>query len=91
VPWVVPQYSKNQVDIAGRTLINPAASDEAQEHALTVVNNWRASHNYPLNTFQATLRWKAKSVYPSALVAQRIKRLTFHPSQTGTIRRHEDV
>ena len=33
-------------------------------------------HTYPLNTFQATLRYKAEKVHPKRLVAQRIKRLS---------------
>lgn len=36
--------------------------------------NWRASHGYPINTFQATLRAKLRNGYGEAIVAQRLKR-----------------
>jgi putative GTP pyrophosphokinase len=39
-----------------------------------VLANWRASHAYPINTFQALLRLKLKSIDKQALVAQRLKR-----------------
>lgn len=51
------------------------ASFDRQERALVVINNWRSSHNFPLNTFQNGLRQRAKQVDSKGLVAQRIKRL----------------
>src|SRR5207249_3848889 len=44
--------------------------------ALTVINNWRSSHSFPLNTFQVSLRHHVKEIDPRGLVAQRIKRLS---------------
>lgn len=43
--------------------------------ALQVLNNWRSAHAYPLNTFQMTLRSRARKVEKNAIVAQREKRL----------------
>lgn len=43
--------------------------------ALTVINNWRSAHSYPLNTFQMTLRRKGRKLERGVIVAQRIKRL----------------
>jgi putative GTP pyrophosphokinase len=43
-------------------------------HAFEVINNWRSSHSYAINTFQATIRSRLKSIDPTALVAQRLKR-----------------
>lgn len=75
--WATPAYDREEVNKAGRLLLNVADAEHlAIEHALLIVNNWRASHNYPLNTFQVTLRRKARAVDGDALVAQRIKRLT---------------
>jgi ppGpp synthetase/RelA/SpoT-type nucleotidyltranferase len=65
-----------QVNAAGETLINPNATDEELERALTIINNWRSVHSFPLNTFQKTLRDKARKVDSQVLVAQRIKRLS---------------
>lgn len=70
-----PEYSRMEVNKAGATFINPHVSDEDKEHALNVINNWRVSHNFPLNTFQWRLRYIAKRINPDSLVAQRIKRL----------------
>lgn len=43
--------------------------------ALDVTNNWRACHSYPLQIIKMTLLHRARSVSPSALIAQRLKRL----------------
>jgi hypothetical protein len=74
--WAKPEYSKGAVDRAGAALMSPEISFAERREAAEVVNNWRASHNYPLNTFKVTLRRKAQEVDPERLVAQRIKRLT---------------
>ena len=39
-----------------------------------VLSNWRACHGYPINTFQATLRQKLRTIDKNAIVAQRLKR-----------------
>ncbi|WP_430491866.1 RelA/SpoT domain-containing protein [Pseudomonas fulva] len=73
--WVTPQFSKKKVMKAGSTLFNDDASDEEFEEALLILNNWRSSHSYPVNTFQASLRSKLKSLGIKGLVAQRLKRI----------------
>lgn len=75
--WAVPEFSKSEVDAAGAGLIGSAVeSIEAFECALIIINNWRSSHSFPLNTFQVTLRNKGKQIDRTCLVAQRIKRLS---------------
>ncbi len=44
------------------------------DRALAIINNWRASHYFPLNTFQITLRRKAEH-FSKSVVSQRVKRL----------------
>lgn len=77
--WTRPEYSRQQVDAAGRILVDDALVDDIDEYvsALGVINNWRSSHAYPLNTFQMNLRTKLKRlrIGKGAFVAQRIKRL----------------
>jgi len=80
--FATPQHSRNQVDKAGMLLADWwTANDlwkykvEDTERAFEIVNNWRASHNFPLNNFQVNLRAKVKRIQPDVLVAQRIKRL----------------
>jgi hypothetical protein len=90
--WAVPQFSKQQVNKAGEILVreDPDFSDLAPDdrvnaedaawfeyfEALDVINNWRSSHNFPLNTFQNGLRKKGKQIDAHCLIAQRIKRLS---------------
>jgi len=56
-------------------LINDRASADDRDWSLGVINNWRASHGFPLNTMQMYLRTQAKAVDSRSLLAQRIKRL----------------
>lgn len=74
--WASPQFSRRAVDRAGRALVESSSSRETLEECLYVINNWRSSHSFPLNTFQVGLRRYAKQLDGSALVAQRIKRLS---------------
>ena len=78
---IAPQYSPEEVDEAGHTLVlsgyaNPDAPSEVSEserlHAVDVVSQWRASHARPLNTFRMNLR---RRVGNRGVVAQRLKRL----------------
>jgi len=70
-----PEFERIEVNRAGQTFVNPDSSEPEKEQALHIINNWRASHYFPLNTFQMRLRKQAKRINPDALVAQRIKRL----------------
>ncbi len=73
--WTKLIYNKSKVDNAGHILTDMGATPEDIENALTILNNWRSSHGYPMNTFQARLRQKAKIVDSNALVVQRLKRV----------------
>ena len=62
--WVTPQFSPQDVNKAGKALSHlefPVITMEGMK-ALRVINNWRAAHAYPLNTFQITLRRKARKI-----------------------------
>lgn len=74
--WAKPLFSKKDVNRAGKVLVSDAPSWEEYEHALEVINNFRAIHGHPLNTFQTTLRIKGRHVDKNIIVAQRIKRLS---------------
>ena len=75
--WLEPQFTRGEVDRAGRLLVqNGVAADAlAVGHALDVMNNWRSSHGFPLNTFQVTLRQRSASICEHPIVAQRLKRV----------------
>ncbi len=71
----IPEYSRPDVNRAGNVLISKSASQEEIDKALIIINNWRASHYTPLNTFQKRLRTTANKINTESLIAQRIKRL----------------
>lgn len=73
--WTEPGYGRKAVDRAGKAFVDPAISLAGRAEARIIINNWRSSHSFPLNTLQMSLRKKARSVNSDALVAQRIKRL----------------
>lgn len=75
--WAKPEFKPEQINAAARKLATmefPVTNEEDLEY-LSIINNWRSSHAYPLNTFQITLRNKARKIEREAIVAQRSKRL----------------
>jgi hypothetical protein len=85
--WTVPKFSKKRVNRAGQFILTPPAGGieyESEEWhvwaadylgSLDIINNWRSSHNFPLNTFHVGLRRRAKSIDANSITAQRIKRM----------------
>ncbi len=84
--WTKPLYGKTKVDKAGHVLTNESSTEEEKEEALTILNNWRSSHGYPMNTFQARLRQMSKKVDNDSLVVQRLKRV---PSIVKKLNRYQ--
>lgn len=82
--WEVPQYSKKQIDRAGKIIANPNATLQQKAEALEVLNNWRSSHAYPLQVIASNLRRRN----PNAIVVQRLKRLD---SITGKLERFPEM
>jgi len=75
--WAIPEHKPEEVNAAGRALGKmefPVTAIEGLD-ALAVINNWRAAHAYPLNTFQITLRHRARKIERNVIIAQREKRL----------------
>jgi ppGpp synthetase/RelA/SpoT-type nucleotidyltranferase len=74
----IPQYARTQVDDAGALLGRDPGPLDADQYfeSLEIINNWRTSHSFPLNTFQIWLKKNSGHIDSGALVAQRIKRLT---------------
>ena len=75
-----PLYTEDIVDLAGDALNANLSADALLNskglNFIDVINNRRAAHAYPLNTFQATLRQRTARIDPGSVVAQRIKRLS---------------
>lgn len=74
VGYVLPCYEKKDVNRAGAILASNKQDFDKVELAYGVLANWRACHGYPINTFQATLRQKLRTIDKEAIVAQRLKR-----------------
>ena len=68
--FVEPLYTKGRVDRAGESIKNGIYSPED----LFVMENWRSSHLYIMNTFQANLRRRRKNFPRQLTIAQRLKR-----------------
>lgn len=71
--WKSPEYSKNQIIKAGKIIKNSASNSEECQMALNAIDNWRASHAFPLQVIYCNL--KRKYDKPGFIVAQRLKRL----------------
>jgi len=79
--WVQRLHAKGAIDRAGEVLTRWWTGDATLEqdvllNSIDVVQNWRTSHAFPLNTFQVNLRNRARRVESDALVAQRLKRFS---------------
>jgi hypothetical protein len=71
-----PNCSKGQIKKAGDILISEIPVLKDRQEAIEIAGQWRASHAYPMNTFQATLRIRLrKGGYRDYIVAQRLKRM----------------
>lgn len=82
--WEIPKYSKSQINKAGKIIADPASTQQEYKDAITILNNWRAAHAYPLQVICNNLR----SRNPKAIVVQRLKRLE---SITSKIERFPDM
>jgi hypothetical protein len=79
--YAKPAHSMQEVNSAGKQFSRifydgkelPAQEDIRR--SIEVIDNFRASHAFPLNTFLMTLKNRANHVSRSALTAQRIKRM----------------
>lgn len=71
--WKTPDYPKNQIVRAGQIIRNPKSIPEDKEWALKVIDNWRASHAYPMQIIYYNL-WRRFN-RPNVVIAQRLKRL----------------
>src|SRR5258708_20672088 len=72
--WTKPLYDRTRINKAGQALLKNGLSEENGE--LAIVNNWRSAHAYPLQCIKMNLLKRAKGIDTSAIVAQRLKRLS---------------
>src|SRR6266567_5862593 len=74
--YITPKFTRGTVDSAGRNLAAGTLQSHDGIDDLIIINNWRSSHGFPLNSFHVTLRNRALSLDSKAITAQRIKRLS---------------
>lgn len=92
-PWRVSSHSRKEIDRAGSILRDQEDLKELENldryiDAYSVMDAWRASHAFPLNTIQMTLRRRADSLDARSEVVQRLKRA---PSVISKLRRFRDM
>lgn len=81
----VPTESKNKINKAGSILVSQNFFLPEHQWALDLAERWRASHAYPINTFQATMRTKLRDYPKDPIAAQRLKRM---PTIIDKLRRY---
>ncbi len=72
--WKEPQFTKTQINNAAQSLRKQNLSGTERRTALNIIDNWRASHAYPLHVFYLNLRRQVTS-RSDILVVERLKRL----------------
>lgn len=72
--WKSPEYSKKEINKAGTMIRDTDILEPEKAHALEVIDNWRASHAYPLHVLYMHLR-KMRGSRNDIIVAERLKRL----------------
>lgn len=89
-PWRSCGFSRKEIERAGSTLRSPPAGISLFDYysAYQVMDSWRASHAFPLNTIQMTLRRRAYAVDKRAEVVQRLKRA---PSVIAKLKRYPEM
>lgn len=74
--WIKPiGCSKEEINRAGDILISDTPSQEQLTKALDILDNWRATHSYPMHVFKIRLKRKTLYIDPNALTVQRLKRV----------------
>jgi len=78
--WAEPTYSRSDVNWAGKYLAQLPKTGISSftdfDRAMSIVDNYRAAHAFPMNTLQHRLRVFTGNVDPNGIVAQRLKRLS---------------
>lgn len=74
--YQILKYSSKEINNAGEILRKENSSKKDVDNALDILDNFRASHNYPLHIFQINLKNNSLRRDKNALVSQRLKRVS---------------
>ena len=72
--WKTSKYGKKKIEKAGRKIALENLSENERSECLEVIDNCRAAHAFPMNTFTINLKKQVKDI-EGAIVVQRLKRL----------------
>ena len=72
--WKTVEYSKKQINNAGKKITLDTLGETERIECLQIIDNWRAAHAFPMNTFTINLKKQVKDI-DGAIVVQRLKRL----------------
>ncbi|MDO4493375.1 MAG: RelA/SpoT domain-containing protein [Clostridia bacterium] len=72
--WKTVEHSRSEIIRAGKIIRNEFSTEKEIKEATEVIDNWRASHAFPLHIFYNNLRRYA-SAENGFVVAERLKRL----------------
>ncbi len=81
--WKKSEYTKAQINLAGKKVCCKNIRVKERETYLAIIDNWRAAHAFPMNTFAIHLKHAVATV-DGAIVVQRLKRLN---TITGKLQR----
>ena len=78
--YAKPEFTRQQLNWAGKVIRRIGEENLSQEElseTLRIIENFRAAHSFPLNSFYMTLKRRSQKISssPLVLVSQRIKRL----------------
>lgn len=71
--WKKVEYEKKDINKAGEKIIDPNMTPDERANCLRIIDNWRAAHAFPTNTFTIHLKHLVQDI-PTAVVVQRLKR-----------------
>lgn len=89
-PWRTCEFTRKEIERAGGILREPPNWEAIDDFiaAYQVMDAWRASHAFPLNTIQMTLRRRASAIDNHSEIVQRLKRA---PSVVAKLQRYPDM
>jgi len=72
--WKTVEYTKKEINNAGKKIALDDLTDDEYAYYLKIIDNWRAAHAFPMNTFAVNLKHLVEDI-DGAIVVQRLKRL----------------
>ncbi len=86
--WEKPEHSKTKANKAARDLIKNKFSSQEKIDRKQILDNFRASHGYPMQSMITHIRNKAFEIDKKAIVVRRLKRM---PSILSKLKRYPNM